>query len=833
MAVTRLWAALLTSQALIACVDDAPTEPNVPPVQLAINARVLRLDRAAEYSVEVHAAYRRVSGELMDLRVIGDSRFAVPPGTSSHRVTVDIAPCLSDSERPQPDSEACALLVQLDLLDGSDSVVATANQEGPSPARAGSSVTLAPVELSPLPSLTPIILDQAVIEFVTTADATTGPGSQTVTISTSEGGTLTGISAGSITYRPSGVDWLQPPAIDQSSASSGAPATLTLQPSTTSLAPGDYSATISIDVASGASNSPQTVTVNYRVDPADAAPTMVLTPASINFGPVPRSAALPAAKQVTIQSSTGASLAPLTVSEVRYDPSEVTNWLTTNLNADGSVLTLAPGTTDLEPDTYTATVTVSSAVQGVIPRSVRVTYVVQPALPGPPARLTIALQPSALLVGQTTVATTTVTDANGTVLRSLPTGAVLSWTSSDQTVVSNPVSTGPFAASATALQAGTTGVTATLTLAEGTTIVSNTVSLTVNARQFTLSLQLGGDGAGVVTSLESRTPLISCTWDGSSQSGGCSADFAEGQAVTLRAVPEEGSSFTFWDGACAGTESAECTVTMNDNKAVIASFARSSAGSITGVTRNAVDASPIPGASVELRAGAADTSGAPLQTTISGRDGSYSFTGLTPGNYTALARAEGFIPGVAYEIAVSEDEQVTRDIILSPVLLEGQTRIVLTWGDSPVDLDAHLTGPLDIESRFHVFWDDEGSLTAEPFSALDIDDRDGNGPETITIAQQDLGVYRYSVHDYVNRGAESSSALGASGAKVQVFQDDRLIARFDVPATDGTLWTVFELNGPTLTSINSMSYASFVTNAGDPRAAATDAFLIQSAVGQK
>jgi hypothetical protein len=327
----------------------------------------------------------------------------------------------------------------------------------------------------------------------------------------------------------------------------------------------------------------------------------------------------------------------------------------------------------------------------------------------------------------------------------------------------------------------------------------------VNARQFTLTVHLTGDGAGTVRSLESRNPLIQCTWNGSAASGTCSAAYPEGQTVSLSAAAETNSTFDHWDEACAGTEGAECSITMNDNKSVTAAFALTSAGSIVGVTRSAVDASAVPAASVELRAGANDTIGDPLLTTVSGSDGSYSFAGLAAGTYTALARAQGYITGVASEIVVTGEAPTTQDIVLSPVLLEGQTRIVLTWGELPEDLDAHLYGPPD-GNGFHVWYHDLGSLEAEPFAQLDVDDRHGNGPETITIGQQKSGVYRFMVHDFTDKDVSESAALAGSGAHVQVLQGDRLVAQFAVPQQQGVTWTVFELNGGTITPVNTMSY---------------------------
>jgi hypothetical protein len=68
------------------------------------------------------------------------------------------------------------------------------------------------------------------------------------------------------------------------------------------------------------------------------------------------------------------------------------------------------------------------------------------------------------------------------------------------------------------------------------------------------------------------------------------------------------------------------------------------------------------------------------------------------------------------------------------------------------------------------------------------------------------GTYRYSVHDYTNRGSDSSTALANSGAQVHVYRGASLVQTFNVPSGGGTLWTVFELSGSAITPINTMSY---------------------------
>ena len=77
-----------------------------------------------------------------------------------------------------------------------------------------------------------------------------------------------------------------------------------------------------------------------------------------------------------------------------------------------------------------------------------------------------------------------------------------------------------------------------------------------------LSVELGGNGAGSVTSAPAG---IDC-------GATCTADYDHGTSVTLTAAAGPNSDFTGWSGACSGAGS-DCTVTMDQARAVTATFA--------------------------------------------------------------------------------------------------------------------------------------------------------------------------------------------------------------------------------------------------------------------
>ncbi|HKU26447.1 MAG TPA: alkaline phosphatase family protein, partial [Candidatus Sulfotelmatobacter sp.] len=82
-----------------------------------------------------------------------------------------------------------------------------------------------------------------------------------------------------------------------------------------------------------------------------------------------------------------------------------------------------------------------------------------------------------------------------------------------------------------------------------------------HATTYTLTVTVNGTGSGTVTSSPAG---ISCKPT-------CTASIAAGTVVKLTAAAASGSYLTAWSGACKGTSNT-CTVTMNSNVAVAATF---------------------------------------------------------------------------------------------------------------------------------------------------------------------------------------------------------------------------------------------------------------------
>ena len=184
-------------------------------------------------------------------------------------------------------------------------------------------------------------------------------------------------------------------------------------------------------------------------------------------------------------------------------------------------------------------------------------------------------------------------------------------------------------------------------------------------------------------------------------------------------------------------------------------------------------------------------------------------------SYTAEFSKEGFVTGYA-NVVCFEGNATSQDGSMTPILNENEYRIVLTWGETPWDLDSHLSGPRNEDGdRFHVYFSnrsatastEDGNVTV---AKLDHDDTSSYGPETITLIKlSNDGVYHYAVHDYSNKYSSESKALSMSGAKIVVYHGNSVIATFNVPINKvGTVWNVFDIQGNQLIPVNTMENIS-------------------------
>jgi hypothetical protein len=141
----------------------------------------------------------------------------------------------------------------------------------------------------------------------------------------------------------------------------------------------------------------------------------------------------------------------------------------------------------------------------------------------------------------------------------------------------------------------------------------------------------------------------------------------------------------------------------------------------------------------------------------------------------------------------------------------------LTWGADPGDLDSHLFAP----NGSHVYYGSKGSLLAEPFANLDVDDTSSYGPEVVTLTRLMVGTYKYSVYNY---SGYNQGAITAAGARVELNIPGRTLELYVPPAgeTDQTdWWNLFEFDvdascGITVRRVGAFSSVSPATASSTP-----------------
>lgn len=139
---------------------------------------------------------------------------------------------------------------------------------------------------------------------------------------------------------------------------------------------------------------------------------------------------------------------------------------------------------------------------------------------------------------------------------------------------------------------------------------------------------------------------------------------------------------------------------------------------------------------------------------------------------------------------------------LSPSLKDDQSiRVVLSWGVTPADLDVHA-----LYDGHHVYYGNQNGRGA----SLDVDDRNGYGPETITISDRVADEYGFWVRDYTNK-KNRTDELSRSNAKVFVYRADSLVKTYYIPEQqEGNLWKVFSIDhNNQIRDYNELSYTGY------------------------
>ncbi len=172
---------------------------------------------------------------------------------------------------------------------------------------------------------------------------------------------------------------------------------------------------------------------------------------------------------------------------------------------------------------------------------------------------------------------------------------------------------------------------------------------------------------------------------------------------------------------------------------------------------------------------------------------------LPAGQYMFEIEADGYEPVFKEVYIGTYTKTTTEDFTITKSVAEGEVRFVLEWGSYPRDLDSYLIGDTDDNEevftgfRSKVCTGDDGRTIAE----LDLDDRDGLGPETTTLYDMD-GVYVFSVVDYYLTGD-----INSSGATVTIYLPNQAPQVVSIPTNfEGEVWRVATLDHGVLTINN-------------------------------
>lgn len=260
-------------------------------------------------------------------------------------------------------------------------------------------------------------------------------------------------------------------------------------------------------------------------------------------------------------------------------------------------------------------------------------------------------------------------------------------------------------------------------------------------------------------------------------------------------------------------------VVTYDSKLQLIGDEYSGTGTVKGAITNALTGQPAPNIEMKIRAGRNNTTGDVAATAKTDENGQYSLE-LPAGNYTAELSGEGYITTSFNLISVGRIVRDNQNATISPEgVLDNSFRVVLSWGETPYDLDSHFTGPTESSSeRFHIFFVNKDYSEGERSASLDVDDIDSYGPETVTTTNFKAdGTYVYAVHNFSDRNATNGNTnLSNSNATVRVYSGNGLVAEFNVPLDkEGNVWRVFEIRGGAIVPINRVEYVSSWGSASD------------------
>jgi len=206
-----------------------------------------------------------------------------------------------------------------------------------------------------------------------------------------------------------------------------------------------------------------------------------------------------------------------------------------------------------------------------------------------------------------------------------------------------------------------------------------------------------------------------------------------------------------------------------------------------------------------------------VYTTTTNSSGKYEVNNIPAGNYTIQIidnsdRTEKYLDNFTNIKILGNSPISNQDGLVTKQVMDGAIRVVLRWGEKPKDIDTYVYR-VDGERTQVIRYDNKTyKVDDEKYISLDVDDRNGYGPETTTFYSDAEGVYRYYVW---NAAYTHDNTLNTSGATVYVYDSNSNmpIYVFSVPSQSGNWWEVFEYNASSK-KINILSNMQTVESSG-------------------
>lgn len=226
-------------------------------------------------------------------------------------------------------------------------------------------------------------------------------------------------------------------------------------------------------------------------------------------------------------------------------------------------------------------------------------------------------------------------------------------------------------------------------------------------------------------------------------------------------------------------------------------------GTFQGMVKDATDESPVKNASLVFK----DDSGREYSA-VTDSTGSYSLE-LPKAVLEVMVSAEGYIEEeTEIDLTGVAVKSMIDDIYLSPSLGKDEIRIVLTWGSTPRDLDAHLVLEMNDGRAEEICYYNRDVSMGTARAVLDLDDTDGGGPETITVQMGDCRKITYGVVNYSAHGIRDGNERGLadSQAVVKVYMGNKLYKTYTPPSQVGVVWYVLEMTGNEVRTLNEINW---------------------------